>query len=121
MRTTQDVLRDHLERRCRSDLEGDIDNNYSEDLVVLSKDGVFRGKAGIRHTARILAENLPDAHFNYDLLRVADAFALLSWSATASDGSRTCHGADTFVVRDGRIAVQTIHFEVKGGPGRAPG
>jgi DNA-binding MarR family transcriptional regulator len=46
-------------------------------------------------------------------LRLADQFALLSWSAQASDGSRTCHGGDSFVVRDGRIVAQTIHFEVK--------
>lgn len=71
---------------------------------MLCKDGVFRGKDGIRHTAGILADNLPEAQFEYDLLRIADAFALLGWSATAYDGSRTCHGADSFVVRDGRIA-----------------
>ena len=112
MRTTRQVLDDHLERRCEGDLEGDLHANYADNLVVLSKDGIFRGKNGIRTTARILEDNLPDATFRYDLLRVADQFALLSWSAKASNGSRTCHGADSFVVRDGRIVVQTIHFEV---------
>ena len=112
MRTTEQVLRDHLDRRCRNDLEGDLDANYSDDLVVLAKDGVFRGKDGIRRTAEILGENLPDADFSYDLLRVADEYGILSWSATAANGARTCHGADSYVVRDGRIVAQTIQFEV---------
>jgi hypothetical protein len=112
MRTTEQVLRDHLARRCEGDLEGDLRANYAEDLVVLSKDGVYRGKDGIRTTARILERNLPDATFEYDLLRVADEFGMLSWSAQGSDGSRTCHGADSYVVRDGRIIAQTIQFEV---------
>lgn len=111
MRSTEEVLRDHLERRRCGDLEGDLAANYSDAVVVLCKDGIFHGKDGIRQTASILHANLPDAYFNYDLLRVADSFALLSWSADASNGSRTCHGADSFVVRYGRIIAQTIHFE----------
>ncbi len=114
MRSTEDVLRDHLERRRRDDLEGDLERNYSDELVVLSKDGSYRGKDGIRTTASILRKNLPDARFDYDLLRVENEFALLSWSARAENGARTCFGADTFVVREGRIVAQTIHYEVKG-------
>ena len=114
MRSTEEVLRDHLERRSRHDLEGDLERNYSDELVVLSKDGQYRGKDGIRTTASILRKNLPDAHYDYDLVRVEDEYALLSRSATAVNGARTCFGADTFVVRDGRIVAQTIHYEVRG-------
>lgn len=110
MRTTEQVLRDHLDRRCRGDLDGDIATNYSDDLVVLSKDGVFRGKDGIRQTARILQRYLPDANFHYDEVQVADEFGMLSWSGKASDGTRTCYGADSYVVRDGLIVAQTIQF-----------
>lgn len=111
-RTTEEVLRNHLDRRCEGDLEGDLRQNYSEELVVLSKDGVFHGKDGIRKTASILSDSLPDARFHYDMVRTAGEFALLSWSARASNGSTTCHGADSFVVREGLIVAQTIHFEV---------
>jgi hypothetical protein len=112
MRSTEQVLKDHLDRRCSGDVEGDLQANYADDLVVLCKDGVFRGKDAIRTTARILEQNLPDASFRYDMLRIVDEFGLLSWSGTGSDGSRTCHGADSYVVRSGRIVAQTIHFEV---------
>lgn len=113
-RSTKDVLQDHLDRRSRGDLEGDLAANYADELVVLSKDGVYRGKDGIRRTAEILAQQLPDARFDYDLLRTDGAYGLLSWSAHAADGARTCHGADSFVVQAGRIVCQTIHYEVKG-------
>lgn len=48
MKSTEEVLRNHLERRCRHDLEGDLAHNYADHVVVLSKDGVFHGKDGIR-------------------------------------------------------------------------
>lgn len=112
MRSTEQVLQDHLSRRCEGDLEGDLQANYSDDLIVLCKDGVFRGKDAIRTTAAILEQNLPDASFDYDLLQIADEFGLLSWSGRGSNGARTCHGADSYVVREGRIIAQTIHFEV---------
>lgn len=114
-RSTEEVVTDHLARRARGDLEGDLAANYAEDVVVLSKDGGYRGRDGIRTTAAILADLLPEASFSYDLLRIEDEFALLGWSATAANGARTCQGADSFTVRNGRIAAQTIHYEVKGG------
>jgi hypothetical protein len=113
MRTTEEVLHDHLERRCGHDVEGDLKANYADDVVVLSKDGVYRGHDGIRHTAGVLHRNLPDATFHYDIVRCADEYAMLSWSAKGSDGSRSCHGADSYVIHDGLIVAQTIQFEIE--------
>ncbi|MGV2496765.1 nuclear transport factor 2 family protein [Pelagerythrobacter aerophilus] len=112
MRSTREVIEDHLALRREHDLGADVERNYADDLLVMAKDGVFRGKDGIRKTARILQENLPDATYRYELLRVADDYALLGWSATAANGARTRHGADAFVVKDGLIAVQIIHYDV---------
>jgi hypothetical protein len=112
MRSTRDVLECHLALRRKGDLEEDIARNYGDDLVVIAKDGVFHGADGIRTTASILHANLPDAEYDFDLLEVSDKYALLGWSARAADGTRSSHGADAFVVEDGRIAVQMIHYEV---------
>lgn len=114
-RPARDVIQDHLDRRSRHDLEGDLDHNYAEDIVVLSKDGVFHGKDGIRATAATLRKWLPDAEYSYsyDVVRVDGEFALLSWSAKADNGSGTCDGADSFVIRDGRIVAQTIHYDIR--------
>jgi hypothetical protein len=37
-RSARAVLRDHLQRRKRNDLEGDLKRNYSDDVVVITKD-----------------------------------------------------------------------------------
>ena len=111
-RTPEEVLQDHLDRRCPGDLEGDLRANYSAQLLVLWKDGVFRGKKGIRHTAPIWASNLPEAQVARDQLQVADGMALLSGSACASNRAGTCHGADTFVIEDGKIVARTIPYKV---------
>ena len=118
MRSTEEVLSDHLERRCRHDLDGDLAHNYSEGLIVISKDGVFHGKDGIRNTARTLESCLPNAKFSYDIVRTEGDIGFLSWSALAENGNHTSHGADTFVVRNGLIVAQTIHYEVSGQPTR---
>ena len=113
MRSTREVVEDHLALRRKHTLGADVDRNYADGLLVLSKDGVFHGKDGIRETARILQENLPDATYRYELVQVADDYALLGWTATAANGARTRHGADAFVVKDGLIAVQIIHYDVE--------
>jgi len=113
LRSAKDVLQDHLDRRKAHDLEGDLTCNYDENLIVMSKDGVFHGKDGIRHTAAILRRNLPNAKFSYDIVRVEGEIALLSWSAEASNGNIVCEGADTFLIKDGRIVAQTIHYGIR--------
>ena len=112
-RSTEEVLRSHLALRQAGELERDLADNYADDVVVLSKDGVFHGHDGIRHTAAILQRWLPDATYSYDIVRSDGEVALLSWSGTAANGAKTCDGADSFVIRDGRIVAQTIHYGVR--------
>jgi hypothetical protein len=113
MRAPEEVLRDHLQRRQRGDLEGDLTANYADDVIVLSKDGAYRGHGGIRQTAAILRDLLPNAEFGYDLVRVEGDIALLGWSATVDGKTRVRGGADSFLIRNGRIAAQTIHYAVE--------
>jgi hypothetical protein len=112
-RQARAVLDDHLARRLRGDLEGDLRDNYAPEVVVLSKDGAYHGHEGVRQTATMLAVMLPDAAFTYDLVRVESDYGLLLWSGRASDGAATCDGVDSFVVRDGRIIAQTICYTVR--------
>lgn len=112
-RTPEAVLNDHLERRRRADVEGDLAANYAADVVVLSKDGAYRGHDGIRRTAAILHKLLPGAQYSYDLVRIEDGIGLLGWSATVDGKTRVRGGADSFVIRDGRIVAQTIHYSTE--------
>ncbi len=110
-RSTQEVFEDHLEKRSKGLVEEDIATNYAEDVVVLTGIGTYRGHDGIRQAAANLDHYLPDASFTYTTKRVEDAFAFLEWHGESPKG-RVCDGADSFVIRNGRIIAQTIHYTV---------
>lgn len=113
-RSTSEVLHDHLRRRKDGDLEGDIETNYSPDVVLLSAEGVHRGHDGVRTLASVLHSYARDARYEYDQVVCDGEVGLLNWSGD-SESVRIRDGADSYVVRDGRIVAQTIHFSVDGG------
>jgi hypothetical protein len=67
-RTAQEVLDDHLNLAEPFGGEGDIERvveedlrrNVSEEVVVLTNWGTFRGHEGVRQLARMLIEELPE-------------------------------------------------------------
>jgi len=125
-RTTAEVFDDHLDRADRNDLEGDIAANLAPDCVLLTTYGRFDGHAGVRAAAALLAEQVPQARYRYVQRTVHGDIAFLEWTAEGQ-GRRVRDGADSFLVRDGRIVVMTIHYTVeeaggeRAGPGAAPG
>ncbi len=106
------VLRDHLRLRKLGDVERDISRNYSPDVVLLSGEGTFRGHDGIRNSAHLLAERLPDASFEYIAIQLAGDLGFLEWTARAR-GASVIVGADSFLIRNGAIVVQTVHYSVE--------
>lgn len=78
-------------------------------MVVISGDGIFHGHDGVRNTASILRDELHGASFDYHTTLVEGELAFLQWSAR-SDDARVNDGADSFIIRDGKIVGQTIHF-----------
>jgi hypothetical protein len=110
-RSTREVVESHLEHRRRGDLEGDLRQNYATDVVVLSAEGIHRGHDALRLTASVLKSYLEHSDFDYDQVLVTDEYGLLNWSA--QDGGTEIHdGADSYVVRDGLIVMQSIHYSV---------
>jgi SnoaL-like domain len=109
MRTTSEVIEDHLRRRSEGDLDRDLTANYANEVVLLSYEGVHRGHDGVRKLAGILDSYVRAAGYNYDDVVVEGDYALLRWSAEG-DGVVVHDGVDSFVIRDGRIVVQTIHY-----------
>lgn len=108
-RTTREILEDHLQRRASGDLEGDLANNYAEDIVLLCRHGVFLGCDAIRESADVLGLQLPNARFDYLSCQIHGENGFLEWRAD-SDTTIVEDGADSYVIRDGRIRVQTIHY-----------
>ena len=108
-RTTQQVFDDHLELAQQGRSDEDIARNYTEDCVVLTNRGAFRGHDGLRQLARMLQQEVPDAEYRYINRLVEGRFALLEW--TADCGAVAVHdGADSFVIEDGKVVAQTIHY-----------
>lgn len=111
-RSADGVLADHLRLAGEHRFEEDIARNVSPDCVVLERRGVFRGHDGVRELARLLSEELPDAPYTYTNVLVDGRIAFLEWTAE-SDHARVRDGADSFVIEDGWIVAQTIHYTVE--------
>jgi hypothetical protein len=111
-----DVLDDHLRKRKDGLFEEDLAENYSPDIVMLIAAGVFRGHDGVRELGRRLHDELPDCRFAYTTRLVEGEIGFLEWRAQSAH-SHVDDGADSYLIRDGRIVVQTIHYTVKPGPG----
>jgi hypothetical protein len=109
MRTTTEVLHDHLMRRLSGDVGGDIEANYDANVVVLTGSGIYHGHEGVMNCADELARLVGGGSFRYDETLVCEGYAYLEWSAVG-DSADVADGADSFVVRDGRIVMQTVHY-----------
>src|SRR4051794_17260117 len=77
MRSAAEVLDDHLKRREAGDLDGDVEQNYAPDVVLLCEHGVMRRREAIRQSAEALAAQLPGASFVYPVKEVDGEYALL--------------------------------------------
>lgn len=111
-RLPQVVFDDHLRLARTSQLAEDIARNYAHDIVLLTNYGTFRGHAGVRAAAELLADQLPGGHFKYHVRTGHDRLFFLHWTGSG-DESYIPDGADSFLIENGRIQVQTIYYSVK--------
>ena len=110
-RPPAEVFESHLALRKAHDLEADLRTNYAEDVVLLTCTGTFHGHEGVRASARELQDAFPDGDYDYVHRAVEGEVAFLVWTGRSQAGEVN-DGADSFVIRDGRIVAQTIHFTV---------
>jgi hypothetical protein len=111
-RSAEEVFENHLRLAGDHRFDEDIERNFAPDCVVLERRGVFRGHDGLRELAKFLAEELPDAPYAYTNRLVEDRFAFLEWTSE-SEHARVRDGADSFVIEDGWVVAQTIHYTVE--------
>lgn len=111
-RSAEEVFDDHLHLAAQHRFDEDIDRNVAPDCVLLERRGVFHGRDGARELARLLEEELPDAPYTYTNRLVAGRVAFLEWTAEAAH-TRVRDGADSFVIENGWIVAQTIHYTVE--------
>lgn len=111
-RETRQVFEEHLDNADHGRIDKDIQENFAEDCALLTTYGRFDGHEGVREAAELLQRQLPNASFNYTQKSVVDEMAFLEWTGSG-DGARVEDGADSFLVRDGRIRIMTIHYTVQ--------
>src|SRR5579884_2277595 len=117
-RTAKEVFEDHLRLAGEHHFEEDIERNIAPECIVLERRGVFRGRDGARELARLLEEELPGARYIYTNQLVEGRIAFLEWTAE-TEHARVRDGADSFVIEDGWIVAQTIHYTVEQKAGAA--
>ena len=112
IRTTKEVVESHLQLRLEGDLEEDLRRNYDEDVILLSAEGVNHGHDGVRKLASVLDGFVPQGSYTYEQILHAGDMGMLHWHGTGED--RDIHdGADSYLIRDGLIAIQTIHYSTR--------
>jgi aerobic-type carbon monoxide dehydrogenase small subunit (CoxS/CutS family) len=109
--TPQEVLKRHLEL-ARSHSEQDFLECYRENSFVVMRTGVQRGIEGIRACYRQLNRELPNACYIYNRILVEEDVAFVEWSAN-SDAHAVMDGIDSYVIQDGYIRAQTIHYTLR--------
>jgi hypothetical protein len=110
-RTTEEVFRDHLELARQGQVALDIERNFAGDCALLTSFGTFYGHAGVRAAADLLDRQLGQAAYTYKTELCHGEVAFLEWSAE-TDRALVPDGADSFLIRHGRIQVMTIHYTV---------
>jgi hypothetical protein len=117
----QEVLNDHLnlaenwvgEGGFERILEEDIRRNVSEEIVILINRGTFHSHEGVRQLAYMLGEELPEHRsFEYTYRAVEGRRAFLEW-AYEDENVRVRDGADSYLIENGKIVAQTIHYTVE--------
>ena len=103
---TEATLSHHLQAFAEGDLNA-ILSDYVEESVLYTPDGPTRGLSQIRGFFSGVLENAPPGFMeNFEMVRqdVAGELAYIVWKS----GSVVPLGTDTFIVRNGKIVVQTF-------------
>jgi ketosteroid isomerase-like protein len=108
MSQAEDTLNHHLQSFGGGDIDALV-SDYTEDSVILFEDSLITGLDNIRGFFDDFITNTlpPGCEFEMKHLQVSGDIAYIVWTAGTNALSFKL-GTDTFVVKDGKIAHQTI-------------
>ena len=105
-RSVQQVLDDHVAALLAGDV-AKLPADYAHDAVLVTPDGAFVGKEGVRSFFEQFLNGFPNVRFTDAKVVVEGDTVLACWSAEC-DTATLPQGVDTFIVRDGSIQRQTV-------------
>src|SRR5579864_1565227 len=121
MDTERTDTRSILDRQYEAFEAGNADDvikDFAEDAVLIRADTVFEGRASIHaaYSEMFAGRFKPGAYeFTLDAEHVIGDIAYIAWRASCATDEVTL-GADTFVVRDGKIVAQTYTAKIEPKP-----
>jgi len=110
-RTPQEIFQHH----AGALVAGDVDEmvaDYTDDAVLITPDGVLRGRDGAREALTTILGRLGDAQLAVPTQVFADDVLYIEWTAE-SPTARVRDGVDTFVFTAEGIRVQTLHCTIE--------
>lgn len=110
-RTTEEVFLDHLALAQEGDVTTDIERNFDSNCVLLTTYGTFYGHDGVRKASALLERQIGRAEYTYKTKIWHGEMAFLEWAAE-TDRAAIPDGADSFLIRHGRVQAMTIHYTV---------
>ena len=110
-RTPQEVFQHHAEVRVAGYIDGIVED-YADDAVFSTPDGLRHGKKGVRDVFENLLTDLPSAEWQVPTQIFEGDLLFIEWNAT-SERTRAEDGIDTFVFRDGLIRAQTVRYTLQ--------
>jgi ketosteroid isomerase-like protein len=115
MKTMTQSLEQLLEVHVQAVLNGDMETlrqDYTEDSVFLTANGSFKGQDAIIGEFKKLLAAFPNGLTINPIKQVVDGEnVLLVWSG-GSDTLDITFAVDTFVIRDGKIMMQTATAQI---------
>ncbi len=112
--STQAVLDHHLESFGAGDVD-ELLKDYTEDSVFISPDGRLTGLDALRMAYEGFFSGLfqPGSYeFTMDAMDIEGEVAFIAWHSS-NEGAEVTLGTDTFIIRDGKIAVQTFAAKIE--------
>jgi ketosteroid isomerase-like protein len=104
-RTTADVLAHHVQAVTAGDLEA-LMSDYADDAVLLTVRGGLKGTEALRDHFALIFDSVPDdirQSLKIERQFIEGEFAFVIYSM----GKVVPFAADTFCIREGRIAMQS--------------
>jgi ketosteroid isomerase-like protein len=111
---TRQVLEHHLGALGAGNLDA-ILSDFTDDSILISPDGPLKGRPAIRGFFEGVLASLfkPGTYeFTMDTLHTIDDVAYIMWHAHCATAD-VVFAADTFLIKDGKIAVQTFAAKIE--------
>lgn len=100
--STEDAINEHMRAVREHDLDAFTDG-YADDAVIIAGPEPIVGKQAIHAMFASVMDSMP-TETALDSIVVEGEYAYVTYSPAGMQGS------DTFHVRDGKIALQTVHI-----------